>query len=110
MGCLKVNINPVGGLENVSVVSGGDLKFSVTITKEKIRRCLRAVFNCLNDLFISSSVVNDSFSVSAEFACSQPKIDIGVICMANLDTECYLQVLDGFLITIDGCFVKVTKE
>jgi hypothetical protein len=29
--------------------------------------------------------------------------------MTNLNTECYLQVLDGYLVTIDGCYIKVMK-
>lgn len=109
MGCLKVNINPVPGFDNVSVVGRNDLTFMFSVVKKNFGRCARAVFACLNDIIVSVSAANDYFSVSTDYACSKPTIDIGIICKTDLDTEYYLQVLDGFVITLDGCFVKVNK-
>lgn len=109
MGCLKVNISQVSCLESVSIKDGSDLSFSVKMLRKKIGKCFRAVFSCLNDIAVSTFAINDAFGVSAEYACSKPKIDIGIVCMTNLDTECYLQVLDGYLVTIDGCYIKVMK-
>ena len=109
MSCLKVNIVPISGHENVSVTCGNDLSFLISIVRKKICKCATVIFRCLNNLLVSVAAINDSFSVSAEFACSKPKIDVGIVCMTDLDTECYLRVLDGYVITLDGCFVKVQK-
>jgi len=109
MGCLKVDIIPVCGLRSISVVRVNGISAVIKMEREKIRKCFCAFFDCVNDIIISAVAVNDSFRVCAEYACSQPKIDIGVICMTNLNTECYLQVLDGYLVTIDGCYIKVMK-
>jgi hypothetical protein len=109
MGCLKVNIVPVSGHESVSVSCGNDLAFSLSVIKKKICKCMNFILRSLNELLFSVNVVNDSFLASIGFACSKPKIDIGIVCMTDLDTEYYLRVLDGYLITLDGCFVKVQK-
>jgi len=109
MGCLKVNIVPISGHDNVSVTCGNDLSFSLALLKKKACKCMAAIVRCLNNLICSVIAVNDSFEASVGFACSKPKIDIGLICMTGLNTECYLRVLDGYVITLDGCFVKVQK-
>ena len=90
MGCLKVNIVSISGHDNVSVTCGNDLSFSLALLKKMACKCMAAIVRCLNNLICSVIAVND-------------------ICMTGLNTECYLRVLDGYVITLDGCFVKVQK-
>lgn len=109
MGCLKVNIVPVSGHDRISVTCGNDLTFSLSLAKKKICECTNAILRCINNLRFYVVAINESFAMSVGFACSKPKIDIGIVCMTGLNTECYLRVLDGYVITLDGCFVKVQK-
>lgn len=109
MNCLKVGISFACGTPEVSISEGGDLSFSVTAVKKSICRCMKAILRCINDLFMSVSVINDSFDVNATYAGSKPIVELGLVCMTDLDNEYYLQVLDGDLITIDGCYMKVTR-
>ena len=109
MGCLKIDIKPVGGTD-VSIIGGNAISVAVGIAKRRICGLFKSVLRCVNDVLVSMSVVNDAFSADASFACGKPIVDLGVVCMTNLGTEYYLKVLDGYLITVDGCYMKVTRE
>ena len=109
MNCLKVGISFACGKPEVSIHDDGDLSFSVAVEKKSIRRCMKAILRRVGGLFASVSAVNDLLEVNAAYAGSKPVVELGLVCMTGLDTECYLQVLDGYLVTIDGCYIKVMK-
>lgn len=37
-------------------------------------------------------------------------LDIGIVCRTNVGTESYLRVFDGYLITVGGCKIKVSRQ
>lgn len=83
--CISVSIVPAVDKSKVSVADGSDLNLNIGLVKS-------------------------DFSFSLERYGTIPKVDIGIICQTNIGTEYYLQVLDGYLITVKGCFIKVSKE
>ena len=108
MGCLKVDIELVKRLE-VSVECGNNLSFVVSIVRKKIQNLAKIILGCINDIFVSARVSHDPLSVDVSSACGGMTLDIGLVCMTNLNTQCYLKVLDGYLLTFDGCYLKVSK-
>ena len=110
MNCLNVDVEIVTGAPKVSIGGRSDLSFRISVVKRNICRCMKAVVKRISDFLFSMSVVNDAFSVAVGCCETKPKVELGIVCMTDLDTEMYLQVLDGFLVTIDGCYIKVKKR
>lgn len=109
MGCMKLDISPASGDIDVRVKEVNDISFTVNIIRKKICKCMNLLLECINDIFVGAKAVNDEFSVEVNHAYPAISLDIGLVCKTNTDTECYLELLDGCLLTVEGCYVKVMK-
>lgn len=109
MSCLKVDIQPIKDDLSVKCEKIGGVFASLRLINRKMCCALKAFVSAVSGLIISAKVVNTEFSSDIHCVTSTPSVSVGIICDVGLDTECYLQVLDGNLITIDGCFIKVAK-
>lgn len=110
MGCLKVDISSVSGNTDVVVRESSSISFTIDIIRKKICSCFDLLIDCINSIILSVDAVNDSFSVDTEDAYPAVMIDVGITCMTNLGTEYFLRVLDGYLLTVEGCYIKVLKS
>lgn len=108
MSCLKANIRPVSGDLKASCKSTGGLKAVFRRVRDCMCCALKASARILAGLVASAKVINDC-SVSIVNKNTPVTVRISLICDVGLETECYLQVLEGDLITIDGCYLKVMK-
>lgn len=82
--CISVSVIPAIGKPEASVVYGSDLDLSVGLSR--------------SDLSISVDRYGDA-----------AKVEIGIMCQTNIGTEYYLSVIDGCLLTLNGCLIKVSK-
>lgn len=108
MSCLKVDIRSIlGDLKAVCNIKRS-LKASIVLVRNRVCGGLRAFAKVISGLVASAKILSD-FSVSVANRNTPVTVEIRLVCDVGLDTECYLQVLEGDLITIDGCYLKVMK-
>ena len=109
MGCLKIDIQPVFGNLFVKLDKVGGINALFRILKSRACEMLKAAIVTVSGIFFTAKVVDTDFNSSVSCVSSVPSISVGIVCDVGLDTESYLQVFEGNLITIDGCFLKVLK-
>ena len=109
MGCLKIDIQPVFGNLSVKLDKIGGISALFRIMKTRACEVLKAAVVTVSGIFFTAKVVDAGFNSNISCVSPVPSISVGIVCDVGLDTESYLQVFEGNLITIDGCFLKVLK-
>lgn len=109
MGCLKVDIRQLQSDLSASFERIGGASASVCLLMNGIFDVLKAVVYLISGLFVSIGIVDTKFKSDIRCVSPVPSVSVSLVCDVGLDTEYYLQVFEGNLITIDGCFIKVLK-
>lgn len=109
MACLKIDIRPVNSLVLAECENVGGITASVRILKNYLCQALNVIASIVSGITASVKNIGADMSIDAQSVGSAPSISVGIVCAVNLDNEYYLQVFEGNIITIDGCFIKVEK-
>ena len=108
MSCLKVEIHREDGDLKASCKIARSIKAFVSYVSNCVCCGLRVSARIISGFVASAKILSD-YSVSVRNANTPVIVQLNLVCDVGLDTECYLQVLEGDLITIDGCYLKVMK-
>ena len=110
MACLKIDIRPVNSQVLAECDKVGSITASIRILKNCICNALQVVASVISDMAASAKRIDADVSINAQRVGSAPSVSVGIVCAVGLDKEYYLQVFEGNIITIDGCFIKVDKR
>lgn len=110
MGCLRVDIQQKKGNICACVNRTGSLSADIVVIVDE-RRPLSVVVTRKDNLDADVNVFDSGFNASVNRVESGLSASVFLVCYPNVfDTDSeYLAVLDGFVITIEGQYMKVLK-
>ena len=88
----------------------GGITASIRILKNSVCQSMKVVTSIISGVAAFVKNIGADMRINAERVGSAPSISVGIVCAVGLDKEYYLQVFEGNIITIDGCFIKVEKR
>jgi len=108
MRCLKVDIQCVNGISAECEKVGG-ITANIQRVGRKYCGLMKALVTIVSGIFISTKVIDSDFNIGVNNVSSVPTVSLEIVCGTNYGTEQYLKVLDGCILTIDGCYLKVMR-
>ena len=109
MACLKIDIRPANSQVLAECEKVGGITASIRILKNCLCQAMKVVASIVSGITASVKSIGADILINAQSVGTAPSIAVGIVCAVNLDKEYYLQVFEGNIITIDGCFIKVEK-
>lgn len=110
MACLRIGIRPVNSQVIAECEKVGGITASIRILKNSVCQSMKVVTSIISGVAAFVKNIGADMRINAERVGSAPSISVGIVCAVGLDKEYYLQVFEGNIITIDGCFIKVEKR